>query len=70
MDGYGRCMDNIFIQLCGASLKYRVVYLRRIDNGLTAYCGGYYDVFPTACAQRTFAAFPSSVPSTTLSPAT
>ncbi|PLX32670.1 MAG: hypothetical protein C0605_17590 [Hyphomicrobiales bacterium] len=36
MDGRGRCMDNIFIELLWRSLKYEAVYLHEMTDGFKA----------------------------------
>ena len=36
MDGRGRCMDNIFIERLGRSMKYEAVYLHDLADGFEA----------------------------------
>ncbi len=36
MDGRGRCMDNIFIERLGRSLKYEAIYLHELTDGFKA----------------------------------
>lgn len=38
MDGYGRCMDNIFIERLWRSLKQEAVYLEDLTDGFRAHC--------------------------------
>ena len=43
MDGWGRCLDNVFVERLWRSVKYEDVYLRgyekasELDRGLRAY---------------------------------
>lgn len=34
MDGSGRCHDNIFIERLWRSLKYELIYLKPVENGV------------------------------------
>jgi len=36
MDGWGRCLDNIFIERLWRSLKYEAVYLHEMTDGRMA----------------------------------
>jgi len=36
MDGRGRCLDNVFIELLWRSLKYEAVYLHDLADGFEA----------------------------------
>jgi putative transposase len=39
MDGKGRCLDNVFVERLGRSLKYEEVYLREYENVPDARAG-------------------------------